>query len=116
VQSLNDKMEFDHVVRVHPDGTVTDGPTGVYAPEVTDDEVMGDGWTLLRGYTGQHGYSGPTMHPSEYIGGGLERDILARPGLYVAVVSTTSDPEFADDPDAGWCVAFRELPEQGGER
>ena len=32
---LNEIMEFDHVVRVRDDGTVTDqGTVGVYAPEV----------------------------------------------------------------------------------
>lgn len=118
--SLNDLMEFDHVVRVHDDGTITE-PAGIHAPEVfvgTDDdgsilpenerEMLADlkraGWSLMRGYTGQSGYRGPIMHPSEYIGGGLERDIRAAPGWYVAVVVETAD---SDDP-AGWAVAYRE--------
>lgn len=97
---LNDVMEFDHVVTVHDDGTVTDGPAGVYAPELFDGEV-GSGWELLDGYSGQYRYSGPIMHASEYIGGDMERDILDTPGAYVALVDYPSD---GDEPE-GWAVA-----------
>lgn len=107
--NLNDVMEFDHVIYVAEDGTVTE-PDGVYAPTVTDHpdqdlpDVDGPGWVLLRGYSGQDRYSGPVMHPSEFIGGRMARDILSDPGFYAAVVV-----EDADDPDssAGWAVAYR---------
>lgn len=112
-RTLNDHMEFDHVVQVHPDGTVTDGPEGVYAPELhaisdddgshtseTDPELFRQagyaGWQLQSGHTGQHGYSGPCMHASEYIGGGLERYIMEHPGLWVAVVVQEDDPDASD--------------------
>jgi hypothetical protein len=100
--NLNEIMDFDHVIRVHPDGTVT-YPADVYAPELDDDDtVLGGEWELLDGYSGQQGYSGPIMHPSEYIGGGMADDILSRPGLYVALVSSDGDT------DHGWAVAYRE--------
>lgn len=111
---LNDVMEFDHPVRVHPDGTVTDAGEGIYAPTLCDDQLDGDAWELFTaGYSGQDRYSGPIMHDSEYIGGGLERDILAAPGVYVAIVSSYStgpDGEEAGDTDTedyveGWAVA-----------
>lgn len=102
VDNLNSVMEFDHVIRVHADGTVTDEPN-VHAPELYDGELGGTGWTLLNGYSGQYNYAGPIMHNSEYIGGGLARDILAQPGVYVALVNgTLSDDE--DDAE-GWAVA-----------
>lgn len=118
---LNKVMEFDHVIRVHADGTVTE-PGDVYAPEIyadTDDDgqisaaddkammdrVKAQGWTLMNGYSGQHGYSGPIMHPSEYVGGSLERDILAEPGYYVTVTVETTDD--SDEP-AGWAVARKD--------
>ena len=106
-------MDFDHVVRVLPDGTLTDDRAEVgdrWAPEVNDDACEGP-WALLAGYTGQDRYHGPTMHPSERIGGALADDILARPGWYVACVSYAwQDPEPLEDPDlddavAGWAVA-----------
>lgn len=119
--ALNDVMEFDHVVTVHADGTVTDGPANLYAPDLygnyhgdTDGEwlscMLNQDWQLItRGYSGQHGYNGPVMHNSEFIGGGLERDILARPGHYVAIVCQWL-PEAGGDEDAdsieGWAVAF----------
>lgn len=98
---LNDVMEFDHVVTVHDDGTVTDGPAGVYAPELSDGELTDPRWELLNGYSGQYCYSGPIMHASEYIGGGMERDILDTPGVYVALVDYPSD----DSEPEGWAVA-----------
>jgi hypothetical protein len=121
--ALNDKMEFHHVVQVHADGSVTDGPAGLYAPEVyveldadgqmvslnPNDIQIDKGWTLLNGYSGQDRYRGPIMHDSEYIGGGMERDILAEPGIYVAVTVIGLRPrgEQRDDDLVGWAVARR---------
>lgn len=86
--TLNDLVEFDHPFTIHPDGTMTDGPRDLYAPDLTDDELDGDDrWRMVTGYSGQHGYSGPIMHNSEYLGGGMARDVLAHPGTYVVVVS-----------------------------
>ena len=82
---LNDLMEFDHVIAVWPDGSITE-PTGVYAPDLHNGELEGDDWTLLDGFSGQDRYSGPIMHASEFIGGGLERHIRENPGLYVNLV------------------------------
>lgn len=124
--SLNDRMEFGHVVRVHDDGTVTE-PRDIYGPEVVyqeldsdgqcvDDEIheLPAGWSLMTaGYTSQYGYNGPVMHACESIGGSLERDILATPGYYVAVVVDGlpyGEDETLDEDDLniGWAVAFKE--------
>jgi hypothetical protein len=131
---LNNLMHFDHVVRVLPDGDVVDAPN-VFAPEVyvqcADDDcgsitkeaeeemitsVEAQGWELMTGYTGQYGYRGPIMHVSEYVGGGLAEDILARPGLYVVVepqgMYATEEQEEAQSGEAiGWVVA-RKLDNQ----
>jgi len=121
-KTLNDIMEFDHVVQVHADGTITE-PDNVHAPEVIvdvdeDGSILGEheaemicsvraqGWELLTGFTGQYGYNGPCLHSSEYIGGGLERHIRETPGLYVAVVVITSSPEGPSEADS-WAVAYR---------
>lgn len=112
--ALNDIMEFDHVIRVDDDGNVHDDVMGVYAPDVRDDypygddiNVSGEGWSLMDGYSGQDRYSGPIMHPSEFIGGGMERDILASPGYYVAVV--VYNYEDGDDNVSGWAVARKDV-------
>lgn len=102
-KTLNDIMEFDHVIEVHQDGSVTHR-ADIYAPELVDDTVS-DGWELLNGYSGQYLYSGPVMHSSEFIGGRMADDILSTPGIYVAVVATTTDKEFAEDNIYGWAVA-----------
>lgn|ERR1039458_812135 len=107
-QSLNERMDFDCPVQVHEDGSVTDAPESLYAPAVFDSELDDDSWTLLDGYSGQYGYAGPIMHESEYIGGRLERDILARPGYYVVVASYSLDenPDGTDTDIDGWAVAY----------
>lgn len=93
---------------------MTDPPCPLYAPEligVGDSELQAQahnsGWNLLTGYTGQCGYNGPVMHPSEYIGGGMERDILANPGWYV-VTAVMGDEDYEP---YGWAVAY--LPAEG---
>jgi hypothetical protein len=100
-------MEFDHVIRVHDDGTVTSVP-GARVPELFDEELYSPEWSLMNGYSGQYGYAGPIMHSSEFIGGGLERDILAQPGLYVSLVSYVTTEDEDDDDISGWAVAYRE--------
>lgn len=94
------------VIYSHGDGTVSD-VSGVHAPE-WDTEDGADpadpaGWELLRGYTGQWGYSGPVMHASEYVGGALARDILDTPGTYAVVY--VSDLDDLDAGPYGWAVA-----------
>lgn len=97
---LNDVMEFDHVVEVHKDGTVTDCDIHGYFYLSVDSEGndhfdMSAGWELLTGFTGQYSYNGPVMHSSEFIGGGLEKHIRETPGYYVAlVVEATGEHEW----------------------
>lgn len=104
---LNTRLEFDCVVEVHKDGTMTDRHD-LYAPESYDDGTGGIDfagstvWKPLDGYSGQYGYSGPIMHPSEYIGGVLEDDIATTPGVYVVVVVTDLDD--VDGEPSGWAV------------
>lgn len=86
-------VEFDSPFTVTPSGEIGPAPAGVYAPECYHSEAddvdlagAGEIWEPLTGYTGQYGYRGAVMHASEYLGGGLARDILASPGVYVVVV------------------------------
>ena len=103
---LNDIMEFDHVIRVNEDGTVSEDIQGIYAPSLYDDELDSDKWEFFStGYTLQDSYSGPIMHNSEFIGGQLERDILETPGVYVVLVSYYSEGSTEDGTYAeGWAV------------
>jgi hypothetical protein len=107
---LNDVMQFDHVIEVREDGSIVDrddlSAPECYADGVGIDYAGARGWEALNGYSGQSGYAGPIMHPSEYIGGRLADDIIATPGVYVAVVVNDLDA-LADDGDgepAGWAV------------
>lgn len=108
---LNSEMEFGRVIRIEQ-GKVLD--TNLYAPELMWSnghiEMSPEGWVLLDGYSGQYRYGGPLMHESEYIGGRMEQDILARDGIYVALVCYDLDEATEDEtPDRGWAVAH--LPE-----
>lgn len=100
---LNDLMEFDHVIQVLPGGGIIDAPADVYAPDLHDGELGGEGWTFLDGFSGQQGYSGPLMHQSEFVGGGMETYIREHPGLYVTLVNYLYDEEEPTE----WAVAFR---------
>ena len=108
VQTLSDKMEFDHVIHVDWNGDVTDAPidASLWAPDVHfiedaprgEDDILidsrDDGWTALKGFTGQYSYNGAILHPSEFIGGGLETYILQNHGYYVtAVVEDFNDDD-----------------------
>lgn len=108
-ENLNDVMEFDHVIRVHENGSVTDDEPNIWAPDVAfagGKIEMDPTWKLMDGYSGQYAYSGPAMHDSEYIGGRLADDILSTPGVYAAVVIMDHDNATEDEtPDAGWAVA-----------
>lgn len=123
---LDGVMEFNHVIEVHPGGYVTE-PRGYYTDELgivdsdEDGQILDEherewiesarrsGWELLTGHSGQDRYTGPIMHPSEFIGGGLAEYILDRPGLYVAIVVELlpKDDDGETEP-AGWAIAYRE--------
>lgn len=128
--ALNSVMEFDHPILVTLDGIVRDAAAGEapYFGGITDESdddystQLPGGFNLMRGYTGQYGYRGPVMHAAEFIGGGMAWDILASPGIYVALVvdgecDDCVDAETSDDCEscmgetepAGWAVAYRSL-------
>ncbi len=115
--TLDDVMGLDAPpVRVEhaPNGDVlVTTLDGQYVPESLPDDVDAreladivahDGWELVNGYSGQHGYRGPVMHASEYIGGRLAAHILATPGDYA--VATVYDLDTGEP--SGWVVLFRE--------
>ena len=112
-QNLTDAIEFDGPFEVTPSGEVITRVGGVYAPEVwyvegeREPDVMGSGWEFVDGYSGQHGYSGPVMHVSEFLGGRMAEDVLDTPGVYVVCAV-----EDLDDPDnpAGWVLLRRAAP------
>ena len=119
LDTLNVEMEFDSVIYSHGDGTISD--TELWAPEVyiaelEDGTWVGEAldapWRLLDGFSGQHGYSGPQMHSSEYIGGGLARHILATAGCYVVTTVTPMPFDECGDVDSDeWAVAYTETPD-----
>lgn len=102
--TLSNMMDFDHVIEVHADYTITDCP-GVYGPSLYWDGdthyLDGDGWELINGYSRQDRYAGPIMHESELIAGGIADEIRGNPGVYVALVCYVLD----EDDVAGWAIA-----------
>lgn len=109
MHDLGDIMEFDAVIQINGDRTAS-RRLDIHAPELCDGELSalsGRPWRLMTGHSGQHGYSGPLMHQSEVIGGGMADYILDRPGLYVALVDYTIDGDASDC----WAVAYCEAPD-----
>lgn len=67
--------------------------------------IEGTGWELVSGFTGQHGYDGPVMHESEYMGGGIVQYTMDTPGIYaVQYVAAWSDYDFEEYEYVGWVL------------
>ena len=106
-------VEFGVAFTVHPDGTWSE-TSGLYVPEVADDpdadvfiaDMAGDRWEPLTGMTGQYGYHGAVMHPSELPGDGMAQrllDIAADEEEPVAfALQAVWDVD--TDTDTGWVV------------
>lgn len=114
--SLSEILEFNHVVRINAAGHVSDADNAAYAPECFNPDANGtevDGWHLITsGLTGQYGYSGPWLHDSEVIAGGVARHILEHAadnggGLYVSVYAAYSGDDDDEPTIEGWAIAYR---------
>ena len=106
-------VEFGTVFTVYPDGTWSLTPE-LYAPEVNNDpgadvyvaDMAGDRWEALAGMTGQYGYNGAVMHPSELPGEGMAQRLLdiaadeERPVSFALQTAWDADT----DTDIGWAV------------
>ena len=105
---LDDHVEFDGPFTIDENGMLS--RSDVWAPSVyhvdgeREPDIDGTGWEFVDGYSGQFRYSGPAMHPSEYLGGGMARDVLDTPGTYVLCV--VEDLDDMDNP-AGWVLLRR---------
>lgn len=107
-ESINSAIEFDQVFRVTENGLVIDEPN-VYAPSSYDGSLDASGWSYWStGYSGQDRYTGPIMHASEQLAGGIARDLLAQPGVYALVVDYSLDEEDGDDNATGWAVVRKD--------
>lgn len=107
-ETLNDNVEFDcpFIVGAQDDGeTIIEDDPDTYAPCVIDYidrdgssigemDVDDSAWEPVSGYSGQHGYRGPEMHASEFLGGGMARDVLADTGAVYVIVAVTNLPEW----------------------
>lgn len=123
-ETLNATVEFDSPFRV-VGPTLIDRASGVYAPSVTlyvdrdgqgvgTEEIESSEWEPVTGYSGQHGYSGPVMHVSETLSGGMSRDVLEDVGAIYVVVPVECSPDWKDvtedeymevhDRPAGWML------------
>ena len=86
-------------------------PESVEHREDDDYSSQLDNWVPLKGFSGQYGYNGPVMHPSEYIGGGLEDYLLENAGIYVVIaVNVTEELEshlgepYLETESIGWMI------------
>ena len=67
-----------------------------------------EGWEPIRGITGQCGYNGAVMHPSEYIGAGLCKSMAEDGGtFYAELVQSNNDDDDDDGNLVGWCLLKR---------
>jgi hypothetical protein len=113
-------VDFDHVFYID-DGTLTPAArtlvtTNHTAPDVeldpSRDVTVSGKWSAITGMTGQHGYRGAVMHPSEFIGAGIAQ-VLAEDypaGTLFAVVEVRDeDGSFPDGDPIGWAIVYRKI-------
>lgn len=114
-KSLNEIIGLDCLpVLITRDGEIVENITaenppeyGSFGADFLDAVDAGvDGWKSVSGFSGQHDYDGALMHPSEFIGGGLEKHILETPGYYAVEVVADEEDE---DIDAGWVLLHKPL-------
>lgn len=114
--------DLDHVMILHPDATLTDAPyeRPYWVPEVshspTNDVDIHDGldhlWQAMTGLTGQHGYNGAVLHPSEVMAPGVARAMLdivrgeEAPIAFVLTEVRDEDLSHPEDP-IGWTILYR---------
>lgn len=108
---LNKAVEFDSPFEVLPDGSIVPHVRRRHAPNTyhvegeSKPEIDGQGWEFVDGFSGQYRYSGPVMHASEQLSGGMADHVLATPGIYVLCVVEVLPDEDDDQPEpAGWVL------------
>lgn len=94
-----------------------DGHPWAFAPDVTHSEAndvdLEEGWQALTGHTGQHGYRGAVMHPSEQWSQCHVDDLITLAdnpdgGLFFAIVEVRDeDGNFPDGDPIGWAVVYK---------
>lgn len=116
--------DFDAPYTLSPTGEVSESnvpylPT-VYIGSLTGDDVLieGDGWSTLTNHSGQHGYSGAIMHPSEQWGQwaidalieqgkAMGPDYTDAPVTFAVVEVADEDLSYPDGDAIGWAVIYK---------
>lgn len=115
-ETLNGLVEFDCPFRSFGDGTISN-VTGIYAPDTLYGNEIEDkdrtkyvypfpgysDWELISGFRGQDSYSGPVMHNSEYLGGGMAEYVLENAGVYVLMAVSWPPENDEDEPCCPEC-------------
>jgi len=126
--------EFNAVYGIDREGNIL-APDGEYAPDVTHDpdgDVLIDGgptksasnnsfdvnsgWDVLTGHTGQYGYRGAVMHPSELWGAWaidhlttIADSDLIEYVLFAVVEVRDEDGDYPEGDPIGWAVIYKEI-------
>lgn len=115
--------DFDHVYLIDGLGIIVEPDAPIWAPEVMNDptedvHVSDSSWAVLTGHTGQHGYNGAVMHPSEQWGDWAIRDLASRADEgHIAFCITEVRPDldeqdnddYSDESPIGWAVAWKRV-------
>lgn len=111
--------EFDYVYTLTTAGEIV--TTDLSAPDVQHspggDVLIESGmptqWRALTGYTGQYGYSGAVMHPSEQWGEWAINALRERADgadiSFSVVEVRDADGSFPDGDPIGWAVTYLEI-------
>lgn len=102
-------QEFEAVWTIRGDSVLPcRGP--LWAPDAYVDSdgrdcLSGAGWSFVSGgWTGQYGYSGPVMHPSEQVGEGIAVSLSELSVDYLAFALVVVEDLDDEENPAGWAV------------
>lgn len=109
-------IDFDHPFILQPGNVLRFDAPGYWAPDVmtgfsestSDGLYIDKGWEpVTYGLSGQYSYSGPIMHPSEFVGPAVAQRLLdvveqeECPQVFCLVVVRNEDDH---ENDAGWMI------------
>lgn len=113
-----DRMDFDHPFRLHADGSIEDAPNvrAYWVPEIAHDPhgdvtIYSDTWKAMTGLTGQHGYNGAVLHPSEVMSCGVVGAMLrivenAEHPVAFALTEVRDEDLSHPETPIGWAILY----------
>jgi hypothetical protein len=100
-------FEFECVYNLAGEMTHDLAPDVCHDPD--SDVYVSDGWSVITGKTGQYGYRGAAMHPSETADDATVLEWVRESGGSVFAIVEVRDEnwDYPEGDPIGWAIAYR---------